>query len=87
MERPSFSGVLALIAGAGLLPEAVARGAASAGIPLVVYTPGSFPEGEMIPSVEGVDLLSLPGAEGKLNLGALLADMKRRKIAAVTLAG
>ncbi|GAB1487225.1 UDP-2,3-diacylglucosamine diphosphatase LpxI [Aminivibrio sp.] len=87
MERPPSSGVLALIAGAGLLPEAVARGAASAGIPLVVYTPGSFRKREMLPSVEGVDLLSLPGAEGKLNLGALLADMKRREIAAVTLAG
>lgn len=87
MEQISISGVLALIAGKGLLPEAVARGAFSAGIPLVIYTPGSFGKENVLPSVERVDLLSLPGADGKLNLGALLADMKRREVAAVTLAG
>lgn len=87
MENTPFSGVLALIAGKGLLPEAVARGASSAGIPLVIYTPGCFGKENMLPAVEWVDLLSLPGADGKLNLGALLADMKRREVAAVTLAG
>ena len=87
MKNTSFSGVLALIAGKGLLPEAVARGAFSSGIPLVIYTPGSFGKGEILPSVEQVDLLSLPGADGKLNLGALIADMKRREVTAVTLAG
>ena len=87
MKNTSLSGVLALIAGQGLLPEAVARGAVSAGIPLVVYTPGSTAQGGELPSAGCVDLLSLPGADGKLNLGALMADMKRRDVAAVTLAG
>ena len=86
MKPLSFSGALALIAGEGLLPEAVVQGVCSQGIPLVIYSPGPFAERDL-PSVERVDLLSLPGADGKLNLGALVEDMKRRKISAVTLAG
>ncbi len=87
MEKTSFSGLLALIAGGGVLPEAVIRGARSKGIPVVVYTPGTTGGREELPSLERVNLLYLPGADGKLNLGALIQDMKSRQIAAVTLAG
>lgn len=86
MHGADIRGPVGLIAGEGDLPAVVARHIAEREIPLVVYRAG----GGALPGVSPertVDLLTLPGADGKLNLEAVARDMMARGIRSVSLAG
>ncbi len=79
-------GPVGLIAGEGQLPLLVGRRILERGIPLFVYRAGSSPVPGIAPE-RVVDLLALPGAEGRFNLEAVLRDMVSRGIRSVSMAG
>ena len=79
-------GPVGLIAGEGQLPLLVGRRILERGIPLFVYRAGSSPVPGIAPE-RVVDLLALPGAEGRFNLEAVLRDMVSRGIQSVSMAG
>lgn len=86
MHGRDIMGPVGLIAGEGDLPAVVARRIVEREVPLVVYRAGG---GEVpgVPPERTVDLLALPGADGKLNLETVARDMIARGIRSVTLAG
>ncbi|MFA7364336.1 MAG: UDP-2,3-diacylglucosamine diphosphatase LpxI [Aminobacteriaceae bacterium] len=83
----SHPGTVAVIAGAGHLPVLAAERMSAAGTHVCVYSPIDDGRFSFLPEGHFFHMLSLPGAEGKLNLGALVFHMKSLGVSAVCLAG